>query len=52
MTTMQKALLMKWEFYNEDENTKEIQKDEIEEFELVLKQQIQNLSEISGQCRC
>ena len=39
---------MKWEFYNEDENTKEIQKDEIEEFELVLKQQIQNLSEISN----
>lgn len=39
---------MKWKFYNEDVNTKEVQKEEIEEFEAVLKQQIKNLSEISN----
>jgi len=39
---------MKWKFYNEDVNTKEVQKEDIEEFEAVLKQQIKNLSEISN----
>ena len=39
---------MKWEFYNEDENTKEVQKEEIDEFEEVLKQQINNLSGITN----